>query len=293
MKIKPLLLACFLIILSSFKFTGGDLQNKIETIISSTKADIGVAVMVPSSHDTILVNGMKPYTMMSVVKFPQAVYILSLVDRGKLRLSQKVNFDAAELQRKTHSPMRDKYGKDPFEVTLEETIMWAVSHSDNIACDRLFELGGGVAANEKYFQDLGYHDFAIGVDYKHLDEKTMRANNTSPLTMTRILERFYNGKLLAGSSRNLLLKFMTQSQNPEDRIKGNLPKGTVVAHKTGTSAAAENGTIQVFNDVGIITLPSGKQIILSVFVSASKEKSDDNAKAIAAIAKAVFDHYSN
>ena len=58
----------------------------------------------------------------------------------------------------------------------------------------------------------------------------------------------------------LLLSILRRCQTGEARLKGLLPAGTEVAHKTGTAAG-------INNDVGIITLPNGAgHIAIAVFI---------------------------
>ncbi len=61
---------------------------------------------------------------------------------------------------------------------------------------------------------------------------------------------------------------MTETTTGTKRIKGLLPNGTVVAHKTGTSATVK-GVTAATNDVGLVTLPNGRHLAIAVFVSDS------------------------
>ena len=70
-----------------------------------------------------------------------------------------------------------------------------------------------------------------------------------------------------------------------------LPAGTVVAHKTGTTATAMNlngGT----NDVGVIVLPKGGQVAIAVYVKGSTRDLAAREKIIARMARAAFDAWS-
>ncbi|WP_431217258.1 serine hydrolase [Puia sp. P3] len=55
--------------------------------------------------------------------------------------------------------------------------------------------------------------------------------------------------MLSPVSTRLLMKWMTESNSPH-RIGGMLPKGTVVAHKTGTSNTNAAGITAATNDAG-------------------------------------------
>ena len=53
-----------------------------------------------------------------------------------------------------------------------------------------------------------------------------------------------------------------------DRLKGDLPPGTRVAHKAGTSDV-DNGVAHATNDIGLITLRDGRRLAIAVFVTDS------------------------
>jgi beta-lactamase class A len=85
---------------------------------------------------------------------------------------------------------------------------------------------------------------------------------------------------------------MKQTSTGTDRLKGNLPEGTVVAHKTGSSGVhKQTGITGASNDIGIVFLPDGRHFFISVFVTNSKENGETNARIIADIAKASWDYF--
>jgi len=85
---------------------------------------------------------------------------------------------------------------------------------------------------------------------------------------------------------------MASSGTGLKRIKGLLPAGTVVAHKTGSSGTNDAGVAAATNDVGIIAFPDGRAVALVVFVSDSGASEEERDGVIAAIARAVWDAYT-
>ena len=75
------------------------------------------------------------------------------------------------------------------------------------------------------------------------------------------------------------------------RIKGALPPGTPVAHKTGTSGT-QGGKTDATNDVGLITLPNGHRIAVAVFVHASPADIATRERTIARLARVAYDAFS-
>jgi len=90
----------------------------------------------------------------------------------------------------------------------------------------------------------------------------------------------------------VLDQFLTNVVTGPNRIKGLLPKGTVVAHKTGTGGT-QNGVTSATNDIGIIYLPNGKHLAVGVFVSDSPADDKTRDAVIARIAKAAWDKFAH
>ncbi|HWD98544.1 MAG TPA: serine hydrolase, partial [Bryobacteraceae bacterium] len=82
-----------------------------------------------------------------------------------------------------------------------------------------------------------------------------------------------------------LLDIMERCQTGKSRIKGMLPEGTDVAHKTGSLGG-------VVNDVGVITLPNGLgHVAIAVFVKGFTKKEEDAARTIAEISRTIYDYF--
>ncbi|HEX7598405.1 MAG TPA: serine hydrolase, partial [Polyangia bacterium] len=74
------------------------------------------------------------------------------------------------------------------------------------------------------------------------------------------------------------------------RIKGGLPQGTPVAHKSGTSRT-QDGRTDATNDVGLISLPNGSRIAVAVFVHDSPADEPTREETIAKLARAAYDTF--
>ena len=84
---------------------------------------------------------------------------------------------------------------------------------------------------------------------------------------------------------------MKGTETGKARLKGLLPKNTIVAHKTGTSGANKEGLTAAVNDIGIVFLPNGQHYFISVFVTKSTENAETNEKIIADISKATWNYF--
>ena len=271
------------------------LETSLKQYLKTKKADIGIAVCLIETNEITTVNGGKHYPMQSVYKFPLAIAVLDAVDKKTIALNQKVHVSKTELRPGTWSPLREKYPEGNIDITIAELLEYSVSKSDNNACDILFKLIGGTAATNQYIQKLGIQEMAIVATEEEMAQEwnLQYKNYSSPKAMNQLLNGFFHGKYLLEPSNNFLMKLMTASSNSASRIKALLPKAAVVAHKTGTSDTNKEGLRPALNDVGIITLPNGKHIAVSVFISNDTQKYEDAEKTVAEIAKLIWDYYNH
>ena len=144
-----------------------------------------------------------------------------------------------------------------------------------------------------YVTDLAVTDMIVLNTEKELgqDWQVQYRNSATPEAAIALLRALHEKRGLSESSQALLLKYMIESTPGTKRIKGLLPTGTIVAHKTGTSGT-EKGITAATNDIGIITLPNGKHLAIAVFVSDSPADEATREGVIAKIAKAAWDAVS-
>jgi beta-lactamase class A len=271
------------------------MRQKIQDVLITKNAIVGVSIVGNNGKDTLTINGERHYPMQSVFKFPIALAVLSEVDKGVLSLKQKIEIPPKDQLPNIYSPIRDKY-PEGVSLTLAEVLKYTVSASDNIGCDALLKLIGGPKVVEDYFLSLGFKNMAIKIN-----EEVMQANWdlqfqnwTIPEAATTLLASFYDNKtkLISKKSHRFIWKIMRETETGLKRLKEQLPKGTVVAHKTGWSGTNKAGLTAAVNDIGIVFLPNGKHFFISVFVTDSMEKPDENEKIIADIAKIAYDYFS-
>ncbi len=262
----------------------------LDKAIRNFNGKVGVCAIVLETGDSIAINGTDHFPMQSVYKFPIAMAVLDKVDHGKLKLSQPVPISPSEYLTVGHSPIRDQH---PGGVTrtVAQLLDDNIVESDGTACDVLLRLLGGTDAAQRYLQQKGFRDIAIATteEVQQTDDTSQYRNFATPVAMTGLFRHFFTDKLLSASSRKLLMDLMINSGPGVHRIKGQLPAGTTVAHKTGTSATLKNGMTPATNDAGIITLPNGNHIALTVFITDSFASQQEREKLIATIAKIVWD----
>jgi len=292
MKKFPFLAISVLALSCTTEKPANNLRSDINTISQAAKGKVGIAIMNLEDGDTLTYNGLYHSTMHSVFKFPIAMAVLNKVDSGMLSLDQQIHVSKEQMTPKTWSPMRDKYPDGNIDISIRDLLGYMISQSDNTACEVLLQVLGGPKQVENYIHGIGAKDIAIVAT-----ETEMRAawnvqynNWCTPQQMMYLLADFYKGKYLSPSSTAFLIKIMTETNTSTKRIKGLLPEGTIVARKSGSGPTNDSGLTSATNDVGVITLPNGKHLVLAAFVSDSKANDSIRDLVIAKIAKVAYDN---
>jgi beta-lactamase class A len=275
--------------------TTDSLRRKIQQIVSAKKVVVGVSIIGSNEKDTLSLNGDRHFPLQSVFKFHIALAVLSQVDKGKLSLDQKIEIQKKYLLPGLYSPIRDKY-PNGVTLTLAEILAYTVSQSDNIGCDLLLRLIGGPQVVDNYFVKNNFKNVSIKIneEVQQANWDLQFQNWTTPKAASKVLSTFYDNKpkLLSKKSYDFIWITMRETQTGQNRLKGQLPTNTVVAHKTGTSGTNKEGLTAVINDIGIVFLPNGQHFLISVFVTNSTESADTNEKIIADISKAAWDYFA-
>jgi beta-lactamase class A len=270
------------------------LRGQIEEISRATRGRVGAAVTVLETGESVAVRGDEHFPMQSVYKLPIAMAVLHAVDGGALALDRKIMVQAADLvPAKVYSPLRDRYPHGGVELSVRELLRQAVEVSDGTASDVLLRLAGGGEGVTRFLRGLGVTGMTVATSEAEMaqGDDVQYRNWASPLAAIQLLRAVQEGQGLSPSSRSLLRDLMTASVPGARRIRGLLPAGTLVAHKTGTSRTA-GGLTRATNDVGIVRLPDARHLAVAVFVADSKADEATREAVIARIARAAWDRWS-
>jgi beta-lactamase class A len=267
-----------------------ELRDQIEQISRAAQGQVGVTATVLETGESVALNGDQRFPMLSVYKFPIAMAVLAQVDQGNLKLDQQVRVEASDIVQGSQILDQNSQG---MEFSLAELLKYMVSESDNTACDVLLRLIGGPEVATQYLRDLDVNDIVVANTEKELgqDPAVQYRNYATPDAAVVLLRAFHQGKGLSESSQALLRRLMTETPTGIKRIKGLLPTGTAVAHKTGTSRTV-NGITAATNDVGLVTLPNERHVAIAVFISNSRADGMTREAVIAKVARAAWDEWS-
>lgn len=265
----------------------------MEAIAAAAKGHVGAAVRVFETGEAAAFHGDDRFPMQSVYKLPIGMAVLREVDEGRLTLSQFVRVEKSDLvPRSFRSPIRDGHPQGGFDLSLSELLRFAVSESDGTASDVLLRVAGGGARVSRYVEGLGVTGIVVATSEKEMDHgpRVQYRNWATPLAAVELLCALQEGRGVSAPNRELLLRFLTETGTGPQRLKGLLPEGTVVAHKTGTSGTA-GGLTRATNDIGLVTLPDGRHMAIAVFVSDSPADLETREGVIAKIARAAWDTF--
>jgi beta-lactamase class A len=270
-----------------------EMHQSMERIAQSVPGRVGAAVRLLETSETVTITGDERFPMQSVYKMPIAMAVLHDVDVGRLQIDASITVDQSLLHPESlYSPIRDKFPNGT-RLTVRELIRYAVSESDNVACDILLDLAGGPERVTAYLRSLGLHEVAVAATEREMgvDNAVQYRNWATPRGAVEILAVFHRGAGLSVQSRAILTEAMTATVTGPRRIKGLLPPDTPVAHKTGTSDT-HKGRTAATNDIGIITLPDGRHLAVAVFVGDSPADLDNREAVIARISRAAYDCFA-
>jgi beta-lactamase class A len=297
---------------------GQSVGAAIERVATGLAGRIGFAAQEIGGDKVIAFNGDETFVMASAYKIAIVTAVLDRVDKGELSLDQMVEIKP-DMMIVGQMALAETFVHPGLQLSVANLIEVMITESDNTATDTLMGLAGGPAAVTENLRRLGITDFrvdrltgeilrdvfdlpgqatpeVVAQAYRNRPELATEVgdpkpdfeadprDHATPLAFLQLLLAIDSGKAMSAESRDFLLAVMSRTRTGAGRLKGLLPRGTPVAHKTGTTGG-------VANDVGYITLPDGRRFAIVVFTNSSKTPESDRDRAIAEIARSLFDYF--
>ena len=272
------------------------LVHEWRKIAAGIDGTVGASALHIESGFQASLRGVTRFPLASVCKTPIAMNMLALVDAGKFYLDDWIEVLPEDVVRSV-SPIAERWPRER-SFRLDEMLELMIAQSDNTAVETLYRIGGGSAAMAERFRQWGADGIRIdrterqcGLD-AHASMHRFLADprdTATPDGMVGFLRRAFRCELLSPRSTVRLFRMMEAATTGPGRIKGLLPAGVVVAHKTGTTATV-NGLNGSTNDVGVITLPQGAgHLAVAFFVKGSRRQDSVRDLAIASLARAAYE----
>ncbi len=280
-----------LFILSAVSTLGQEpLRQQIQAIAREAHGQVSVACSLPGSALNCDLNPNAQPPMQSVFKLPLALTVLHQIEQGTFSLDQPVRFLPQDrILPHVYSPLQDQYPDAGVDIPLRELLRLSVSLSDNVAADILLRLVNGPKTVNTYIAELRINGFHLqdSEAVLHHEVPAQYRNWFAPAGAVQLLRRISDNSPLTPEHTDLLVGWMTPALRTK-RLEANLPAGTRVAHKSGTSDV-DHGLAHATNDIGLIPLPDGRRIAIAVFVTDSTADQATREQVIARIARAAYD----
>ena len=242
----------------------------------------GASTANAEANGSLSIQSSERFAMCSTFKWVLAAAILQQADQGKLKVADPIKYGKRDLL--DYAPTTTaNVGKG--QMTIGDLCSAAVSLSDNTAANLLLPLIGGPVGLTAFVRGLG--DTITRFDRTEPSLNTNidgdEKDTTTPEAMSTLLRTVFTSTVLKPESLKLLKDWMVATTTGNARIRAGVPKGAVVADKTGTGA--HNAT----NDVGVVWLPNKPPVFLSIYTSGGTLDADGRNAIIADITRLVFD----
>jgi beta-lactamase class A len=287
---------------------------------------VGIAVHDLQSGATVHFNGLDLLPQQSVSKLWVALTALEQVDEGELALSDRVTIRTEDLTL-FHQPIRNELRRrgGPITTTVADLMARAIIESDNTANDALLRRVGGPDAVRRFLARRGLgsirfgpgeremqsaiaglewrQDYAAGRSfYEARDEvpdgERERAfeayladpvDGAAPVALAGALARVAKGEIVSDQSTAHFLDLLRRVRSGPNRLKGGLPPGWSIGHKTGTGqvwGAEQSG----YNDVAILTAPDGDRYAVAVMIARTGMRVPDRMAMMHEVVAAVAEY---
>jgi beta-lactamase class A len=298
------------------------LKQQVLTLAQRFDGKAGIAIVSLRDGWEIGWNSNSLFPQQSCSKLWVAITAMDAVDRGKLRLDDRVTLGRGDLTL-FHQPLREKVlGQGAHTTTLGSLLFDAITESDNTANDKLMRSVGGPTAVREMIARKGLgairfyngeralqskiagliwsQSYSIGnafFDARNALPMAVRKaaferyladpyDGASPHAIASALASLKRGELLKPASSARLLSIMGQTRTGKLRVRAALAPGWDWNHKTGTGQEL-NGRIGGINDIGLLTAPDGS--VYAMAIMTVPNSSDGGAQELMRnVAKAVM-----
>jgi beta-lactamase class A len=297
-------------------------SRQLEFLSHVTDGIAGVSATHIESGRSVSLRGSERFPMASTFKVPVGVQIMNLIDTGQLTLDKMVTLTPQDFHPGS-GQINQLLFHPGVSLSIENLMELMLVVSDNIAADVMLREAGGPEAVTARMRALGLDGIRVdrstarlisdwsGVRtlppesewnrdmwdrlYDAVPERAhIRArraewidprDTATPDDMTKLLVHIWKKDLFRPEHASELLDMMERCLTGRARIKGLLPAGTDVAHKTGSLGG-------VVNDIGVITLPNDLgHVAISVFTKGFTKREEDAERAVAEISRTVYDYF--
>ncbi|MBT2649991.1 class A beta-lactamase [Bacillus sp. ISL-34] len=234
-------------------------------------AKLGVFALDTGTNQTVTYH---PDERFAYVSTHKALAVGALLRQKSIEeLNQRITYTREDLV--NYNPITEKHVDTG--MTLKELSDASLRYSDNTAGNLILKQLGGPTGFKKALEEIG--DNVTNPERFEPDLNEVNPGEThdtsTPRALATSLQAFTLGDALPTEKRELLIDWMKRNTTGDALIRAGVPKGWVVADKTGA------GSYGTRNDIAIIWPSKGDPIVLAVLSSRDKKDADYNDDLIA------------
>lgn len=298
------------------------LANQVDKLGAGFNGRVGIAVRSVDEGWSTSWNGNELAPQQSVSKLWVAITALDTVDKGSVRLDDRVTLTRSDLTL-FHQPIAARVLGGGHTSTLGALMFQALTKSDNTANDKLMRSVGGPEAVRAMIRSKGLGAIRFYDGERSLQSRIAgltwtqsysigrafyQARNALPMPVRRAafnryiedpydgasanaivnaLARLKRGELLSPPSTARLLSIMSQTTTGRNRLKGGLKPGWTLSHKTGTGQVL-GATQAGYNDIGVLTAPDGRSYSVAVMIKKTSTPLETRMRLMNDVVRAVI-----
>ncbi|WP_375794240.1 class A beta-lactamase [Peribacillus frigoritolerans] len=245
--------------------------KKFEQLEKEYDAKLGVYAIDTGTKETVEFHENERFAFTSTHK---ALAVGALLQQKSIEeLNKRITYTSEDLV--NYNPITEKHVDTG--MTLKELSDASLRYSDNTAGNLILEQLGGPAGFKKELEGIG--DNVTNPERIEPDLNVVNPGEThdtsTPIALATSLQAFTLGDALPTEKRELLIDWMKRNTTGDALIRAGVPKGWVVADKTGA------GSYGTRNDIAIIWPSKGDPIVLAVLSSRDEKEADYNDELIA------------
>jgi beta-lactamase class A len=230
-----------------------EMEKAVRKKIARFRGDVGVVIRDLESGRALEINPDMLFPAASMIKVPIMAACLRAGEEGRLSLEDRLTLKRADKVRGSGNLWRKRSGSI---VRVDQLIDLMITHSDNTAANIIIDRLGFDYINMA-FREMGLEKTRLARKMMDLQSRDQGIENyTTAREMADIIERMYRRDCVCSTVSEKCLEVL-KGQRVNDRIPRLLPKGLVVAHKTGLER-------QICHDAGIVYTENGN-FLISVF----------------------------
>ncbi len=251
------------------------LKKAVDTVLEGTTANYGVSIINLKTGEEYFYNEHVKFDSASLYKLWVMAVVFQWIDQGKLSFNEKLTQDVKTLNSRFSIAEEVAEKKEgTISYTVKEALDLMITKSDNYAA-LLLALRVRLSAVKVFLNEYGLMDSKVGTASPSASPTTTSSDTAM------FFNKLYNDEFSTPQNTSEMISLLKR-QVLNEKLPKNLPKNTVIAHKTGELDGFSH-------DGGIVYSPKGDYIIVVLSKSTNPKGANER---ISNLSKAVYDYFN-